>query len=104
MPQVFTGPPSITTHPSNHSTICSSASFTCIANGFGTIKISWKRANYDLPISADVTQKKSLNELSSKLNFTKIVGYYNGQYYCVAENEAGMVTSKAANLHVQSNI
>ena len=104
MTQVFTGPPTITTHPSNQSTICSSASFTCIAHGFGGIKITWRRVNYDLPISADVTQEKSLNGLSSTLRLTKIAGYYSGQYYCVAENKAGMVTSKAASLHVQSNI
>ena len=103
MTQVFTGPPTITTHPSNQSTICSSASFTCIAHGF-EIKITWRRVNYDLPISVDVTQEKSLNGFSSTLKLTKIVGYYSGQYYCVAENKAGIVTSKAASLHVQSNI
>ena len=104
MKQMFTGPPTITTHPRHQLTICNSASFTCAARGFGVIKVTWKRVDYELPITAYVTEKKSLNVLYSTLNFNNIVGYYSGQYYCIAENEAGMVTSQAATLHVQSKI
>ena len=85
-------------------TVYKSASFSCVARGFGLIQIVWKRVKYSLPITADVTEKRLLNEVSSMLKITKIVGYYSGQYYCVAENEAGKVTSQTANLHVQSNI
>ena len=81
-----------------------SASFSCVARSFGLVQIVWKRVKYSLPVTADVTVEKSLNEVSSTLTINKIVGYYSGQYYCVAENEAGKVTSQIANLHVQSNI
>ena len=58
---------------------------------------------YNIPITAQVTEKKSLNEISSILEITKTVGYYSGQYYCIAESEVGKVSSKTANLHVQGN-
>ena len=84
-------------------TVYKSASFSCVARGFGLVQIVWKRIKYSLPITADVTVKTSSNEVSSTLTINKIVGYYSGQYYCVAENEAGRVTSQIASLHVQSN-
>ena len=85
-------------------TVWNFALFTCAAHSFGVIKVTWKRVNYSLPITADVTEERSLNEVSSILKITKIVGYYSGQYYCVAENKAGKVTSQTANLHVQGNM
>jgi len=54
-----------------------------------------------MPITAVVTETKSLNNVSSILKITEVVGYYSGQYYCVAENKAGKVISQIANLHVQ---
>ena len=57
-----------------------------------------------MPVTAVVTEKKSLNSITSVLKITKIFGYYSGQYYCVAESEAGKVTSQTANLHVRGNI
>ena len=54
-----------------------------------------------MPVTAEVFEIKSLNGISSILNITKTVGYYSGQYYCVAENKFGKVISQAANLHVQ---
>ena len=88
----------------NITTSCNSALFVCTARGYGLIKIVWKRVNYTLPATADVTEEKSQNELSSTLTISEIVGsYYSGQYYCVVENEAGKVTSKIANLHVKTS-
>jgi len=54
-----------------------------------------------MPITALVSETKSLNDVSSVLKITEVVGYYSGQYYCIAENEAGKVISQTANLHVQ---
>ena len=54
-----------------------------------------------MPVTAEVSERKSLNGISSFLKITKTVGYYSGQYYCVAENEVGKVISQTANLHVQ---
>ena len=97
--------PLIISHPDDvNVTAYSSVSFTCSAHGFGFIKIIWKRINYGLPITANVTEERTLNKLSSILQITKIVGYYSGQYYCEAENKAGKDTSQTANLYVKSNI
>ena len=54
-----------------------------------------------MPVTENVTEEKSLNGISSFLKITKTVGYYSGQYYCVAENKVGKVISQTANLHVQ---
>ena len=80
-----------------------SVSFKCSAHGFGEIKIIWKRINHNMPITAVLSEEKSLNGISSILKITKSVGYYSGQYYCVAESKAGKAASQIANLHVQGN-
>ena len=75
----------------------------CTAYGFGLRNIVWERINYTLPITFDVTEQRKLNILSSTLTISDVVGYYSGQYYCVVENEAGRITSQAANLHVKKS-
>ena len=97
--------PRITKQPDdvNTTTLCNIASFVCTARGYGLIKIVWKRVNYTLPVTADVTEEKSLNELSSTLTISEIVGYYSGQYYCIVENEAGNITSKIVNLCIKTS-
>ena len=97
-------PPTITTQPVDvNVSVCTSTSFTCAACGFGLIKIVWKRINYSLPITANVVEEKSLNMLSSTLKISEITGFYGGQYYCVAENKAGKVTSQIVHLHVNKS-
>jgi len=97
-------PPTITKHPDDvKPVVYKSASFVCTAHGFGLIKIVWKRVNYSLPITANVTEEKSLNKLTSTLKISDIVGYYSGQYYCVAENKFGKTNSQIANLHVKNS-
>ena len=94
--------PKITKQPDDvNVTVCNSASFVCTARGYGSIKIVWKRVYYTLPITADVTEEEFLNQLTSTLRISEIVDYYSGQYYCIAENEAGKVTSQVVNLHVK---
>ena len=97
--------PRITRQPDdiNVTTSCNSALFLCTAHSYGLIKIVWKRVNYTLPATADVIEEKSLNELSSTLIISEIVGYYSGQYYCIVENEAGNVTSSIVHLHVKTS-
>ena len=82
-------------------TVHDSVLFKCTAHGFGTTNIIWKRVKYNMPVTAEITEGKSLNEISSILKITKTVGYYSGQYYCIAENKVGNVISQTANLHVQ---
>ena len=56
-----------------------------------------------MPVTAEVTEEKSLNKITSILKITKTAGYYSGQYYCVAENQVGGVISRIANLYIQGN-
>ena len=65
------------------------------------MKLVWKRVEHNMPMTAVVTEEVSQNEISSILEITETVGYYSGQYYCVAENEIGPVVSQIANLNVQ---
>ena len=65
------------------------------------MKLVWKRVEHNIPITAVVTEEVSQNKISSNLEITETVGYYSGQYYCVAENEIGPVVSQIANLYVQ---
>ena len=96
--------PTILEHPNNMSIdLDESVSFKCTASGFGVLEIVWKRVKHDMPVTAEVIEEKSLNKITSILKFTKTAGYYSGQYYCVAENEAGEVASQIANLHIQGN-
>ena len=40
-------------------------SFKCTAHGFGIIKVMWRRSIYNIPVTAQVTEEKSLNKISS---------------------------------------
>ena len=80
-----------------------SVSFKCTAHGYGVIKLVWERVEHNMPIKAVVTERTSLNKISSILEITNSVGYYSGKYYCIAENEFGTVVSQTANLYVQGN-
>ena len=96
--------PTISEQPNNMNiNVYESVSFKCTAQGFGVLKIVWKRVKHNMPVTAEVTEEKSLNEITSILKITKTAGYYSGQYYCVAENEIGEVISGIANLYVQGN-
>ena len=96
--------PTISEQPNNMNIgFYESVSFKCTANGFGVIKIVWKRVKHNMPITAEVTEETSLNKITSILKITKTAGYYSGQYYCVAENKVGEVISGIANLYVQGN-
>ena len=80
-----------------------SVSLKCTAHGYGVIKLVWKRVEHNMPITAVVTEETSLNGISSILEITNTVGYYSGQYFCVAENEIGTVVSQTANLYVEGD-
>ena len=77
-----------------------SASFKCIAHGYG-ISITWKRVEHNMPITATVTERKSWDGTTSILSIAKVIGYYEGEYYCIAKNEGGTVMSQAAKLNVK---
>ena len=54
--------------------------------------INLEKLNSELPVTADITVSRGLNEITSVLRLES-VGYYKGYYYCVAENSAGTVNS-----------
>ena len=97
--------PRITNQPNNKNiSINESVSFKCTVRGFGVLKIVWKRVKYDMPATAEVTEKKTINEITSILKFTKTAGYYTGWYNCVGKSEGvGKVTSQTVHLLVQGN-
>ena len=97
--------PTISEHPNDMNiSVLNSVSFKCTAQGFGVLKIVWKRVKHNMPVTAEVTEEKTLNKITSILKFTKTIGYYSGQYYCVAEGEAGEIASQIANLHIQGKV
>ena len=95
-------PPTISKHPESvNISVYESASFNCTARGYGLITIVWKRHGFSLPSTATVTEIKSLNTMTSILTITGGIGYYSGQYYCVAKTKAEEISSHIAILQVQ---
>ena len=96
--------PTILEQPSSMNiSVYKSVSFKCSVQGFGVLKIVWKRVKYHMPVTAEVAEKRSLNKVTSILKITQTTGYYSGQYYCVAENQFGEVVSQVANLYIQGS-
>ena len=76
------------------------ATFECTARSYVAASITWKKLMSDLPITVNITVTESLNEISSVLRIEKIIGYYEGYYYCVIENSVGQVNSSFAYCNV----
>ena len=76
------------------------AIFECIAKSYGYASITWRRLDFELPVTANVVTNKSLNEITSILRIENSIGYYKGYYYCVVENKAGRVNSALAYFNV----
>ena len=74
-------------------------SFTCTARSYGVVSLTWKKINSELPVTADVTVPRSLNEITSVLRLES-VGYYKGYYYCVIENSVGKVNSTFVHFNI----
>lgn len=79
------------------------AIFDCTARSYGTASITWKKLKSQLPVTANVTVTKLLNEITSVLRIEKTIGYYEGYYYCVIENSVGQVQSLLAHCNVEGN-
>ena len=89
-------PPVISEHPNDMNiSVFHTALFKCSAYGFGVVKIVWKRVKYNMPVTAEVTEEKEIpNGITSVLKIISSVGHYSGQFYCIAENEAGQNISQ----------
>ena len=76
------------------------AKFSCTIKSYGSFSVTWRRQNSDLPVTADVSTTRSVNETKSILRITKSIGYYKGYYYCVITNKVGTVISRYAYCNV----
>ena len=77
------------------------AHFTCTANGYGTIKIFWKKAtttNGTIPAKAAITEERSLESVTSRLFIPNVILEDEGGYYCSAWIDLKSVSSKTAYL------
>ena len=94
------GLPVITRQPrSTTAQVSGMGSFTCTARSYGAVSLTWKKLNSQLPVTADITFSRTLNEITSILRLES-VGYYKGYYYCVVENSAGIVNSTFAHFDI----
>jgi len=75
--------------------------FICKVSGFGNITIDWKRIGFKLPVTSSISVIKADDTFTSILRITRTSGYYAGQYYCIAHNSVGKVTSQIARLFVK---
>ena len=77
------------------------ASFQCVADGYN-ISISWQKDDTKLPRMSTVTESRNEHNVTSVLRIVNTIGYYAGNYCCIAENEGGKVSS-CAELTVKGN-
>ena len=98
MTQVFTGPPTITTHPTSQ-LINNSINVTldCEGTGRGSITYQWETSNIN------GGQWMNISNSNSK---TLVVGILeqSQQYRCVVSNEAGSTRSNVATVTVLSEL
>ena len=95
MTQVFTGPPTITTHPVRSSDIPvrRNITLTCRASGLGTLEFSWERSS-----GSSWTTVSNDNTTSYTTDTTLAIGQY--MYRCRVSNDAGSVVSNNAIVNV----
>jgi len=73
-----------------------SAIFTCAAQGFGTVRIEWKRSDSVIPNMANITQLNLHNVAISDLIIPSVNESDAGTYYCIAwANQKGSVSKEA---------
>ena len=97
----FTGAlPMITRQPRSTTVqVVSTGTLKCTARSYAAVTLTWKNLNTEIPVTADITVSRTLNEITSVLRLES-VGYYKGYYYCVAENSARTVNSTFAHFDI----
>ena len=98
MTLVFTGPPTITTHPASQLTNVSiSVTLDCEGTGRGSITYQWETSNIN------GRQWMTISNIQSK---TLVLGILeqSQQYRCVVSNEAGSTRSNVATVTVLSKL
>ena len=98
MTVVFTGPPTITTHPASQSVnISMIVTLECEGTGRGSITYQWETSN--------INGGQWMN-ISNSSSSTLVVGNLeqSQQYRCVVSNEAGSTRSDIATVTVSSKL
>ena len=95
MTQVFTGPPTITTHPTSQLTnVSMSVTLDCEGTGRGSITYQWETSNIN------GGQWMNISNSNSKTLVRNLE--QSQQYRCVVSNEAGSTRSDVATVTVLS--
>ena len=96
MTQVFTGPPTITIHPTSQLTnVSMSVTLDCEGTGRGSIRYHWETRNIN------GGQWMKISNSNSKRFVVRNV-QQSQQYRCVVSNEAGSTRSDVATVTVLS--
>ena len=96
MTQVFTGPPTITTHPTSQLiTVSMSVTLNCEGTGRGSITYQWETSNINGGQWMIFSDSNSETLVVRNLEQSQ-------QYRCVVSNEAGSTRSDVATVTVLS--
>ena len=93
---MFTGPPTITTHPTNELTnISISVTLKCRGTGLGSITYQWETSNINGGQWMNVSNNRRLVVRTLE---------QSQRYRCVVSNEAGSTRSNVATVTVLSKL
>ena len=96
MTQVFTGRPTITTHPTSQLTnVSMSVTLDCEGTGRGSITYHWETSNINGGQWMNISDSDSKTHVVRNLEESQ-------QYRCVVSNEAGSTRSDVATVTVLS--
>ena len=98
MTQVFTGPPTITTHPTSQLTnISVTVTLDCEGTGEGSITYQWETSNINGGQWMIISNSNSKELVVRNLEESR-------QYRCVVFNEAGRTSSNVSTITVLSKL
>ena len=98
MTQVFTGPPTITTHPTSQLiTVSMSVTLDCEGTGRGSITYQWETSNINGGQWMNISNSNGKTLVVRNLEQSQ-------QYRCVVSNEAGSTRSDVATITVLSKL
>ena len=98
MIQVFTGPPTITTHPASQLTNVSiSVTLDCEGTGRGSITYRWETSNINGGQWMNISNSNSSRLAVGTLEQSQ-------QYRCVVYNEAGSIRSNVSTVTILSKL
>ena len=77
------------------------AHFTCVADGYGQIKINWKTTNVakKIPSKAFITEERSPETVTSTMFIPDVVITDEGGYYCSVH--IGLVSTLSQTAYLQ---